>query len=98
MPTNREKQVIFAIAPGSDMADGIPVLTFLIPEAGWDYMRNGMSHDFDLTNVGLPLKIVIGRTKNHATGMALLEPFLRRSKNLIDAREVDVGFRDKTKQ
>lgn len=98
MPTAREKQCLFVFKPADKTADGIPILAFLLPEAAWDYMRNGLGHAFDLTNIGIPLKVVIGRTKDHKTGMAELRKAGLLAEETVDARDVDVDFKERTKQ
>jgi hypothetical protein len=97
--SNREEKVIFAFAPGGDSPDGVPTLTFIMPEEAWHYMRTGMGHEFDLTMVGIPLRVAIGRTKNHASGIKLLEQMnggpMAKAKNVMDA---DLSFGQKPKQ
>ena len=99
--TDRESKVLFAMSPAHTQPDGVPVLVFVMPNKAWEYMKDGLGHDFDLTNVGIPLKILIGRCKDHADGMARLEQFnggeLKRS-GFKDVRDVDVSFGDKPKQ
>jgi hypothetical protein len=89
---NRDEQVIFAFTPANATPDEIPVLAFIIPNDAWAYMANGRSHDFDLGRVGLPLKIIIGRTKTHATGMKLLEKANQIGKETKDVSSTDLSF------
>jgi hypothetical protein len=97
--TDRETKTLFAIVPASGATDGIPVLTFLIPTKGWDYMYGGMSHDFDLTNIGIPLKVIIGRCEDHADGMAMLgQANGGDMKKFKDIRDADVSFEPKKPQ
>jgi hypothetical protein len=65
---------LFAYTPAENNPDGsgTPMLCFLMPEAAWDYMRGGMCHEFNLTNVGIPIQVVIGRCKDYAHGKQLL--------------------------
>jgi hypothetical protein len=96
---DREQQVIFAFVPQSKAADGIPTLTFMMPEASWHYMRNGLGHEFDLTNVGIPLRVIIGRSANHASGMAQLEKANGGTmKKFTEVRDADLKFGQKPKQ
>lgn len=97
--TTRDEKVIFAFTPGCDEPDGIPSLAFIMPEAAWTYMRNGLGHEFDLTNVGIPLRVVIGRTETHETGMKLLEQAnTMKAAEYKDARYVDMHFGKKPDQ
>lgn len=86
-PGSREHKVAFGIGSGS--ADGVPVLVMLISQAAWDYMQGGLGHDFDLTNVGLPLKLVLGRTESYDTGLAELRAM---HPNAKDATAVDMSI------
>jgi hypothetical protein len=72
MPKDPEQQVLFAFVPADKSADGVPLIAFLMPEPSWGYMAEGLAHEFDLTNVGLPLRIVIGRTPTREAGLDLL--------------------------
>jgi hypothetical protein len=94
MMARKPEQCLFAFKPAENQPDGIPILMFLMPEAAWDYMHDGMSHEFDLTRVGIPIKVVIGRTKDQETGMALLQV----TNETIDARDADVSFQQDTKK
>lgn len=79
--------------------DGVPTLVFVMPEQSWQYMQNGLGHEFDLTNVGIPLRVVIGRTATHETGMADLERANGGSlKKARDVRHIDMHFGKKPDQ
>jgi hypothetical protein len=93
--TDREMQVVFAMAPGRADKDGIPVLTFLMPPKSWTYMAGGMGHEFDLTNVGIPLRVLIGRCASHADGMDMI---YRANADCKDARDVDMRLNKKPTQ
>jgi len=71
--TDTEQKVLFAFAPAESQPDGIPTLVFLMTQKARDYMINGLSHDFDLTKIGIPLKVIIGPCHDHASGLAQLE-------------------------
>lgn len=49
-------QVVFAISPRGD--DGTDVLLG-VPTAAWEYMQHGKTHTFDLTKLGLPIRIIM---------------------------------------
>jgi len=94
----RDEQVLFAFAKAVDEPDGVPALLFLIPQAAWDYMKDGRGHDFDLTNLGIPLKVLIARTATNESGMNELRAVGVVDSNTKDAREVDISFKERTKQ
>jgi hypothetical protein len=97
--SDRDKKVIFVFVPADAAEDGIPTLTFIMPEESWNYMRRGLGHEFDLTNVGIPLRVLIGRTRNHATGIAELEKANGGTmKRFKDVSGADLHFDQKPKQ
>lgn len=96
-PQNRDQQVIFAFSRAEDNKDGVPTLVFLMPQAAWDYAVNGLGHDFDLRKVGIDLKVIIGRTETHETGMAMLKTSGALREDTQDMRETSVAFKPKRK-
>ena len=51
----RPEQVVFAVSPregGMDVLLGVPT-------AAWEYMKDGKTHTFDLTKLGLPIRILM---------------------------------------
>lgn len=93
MPSERDKQVVFAMVPGHLSPDGIPFLTFLMSDAAWHYMKDGLGHDFDLVNVGVPLRVQIGRCRSHADGRRMIEEANKRVAEFKDISEIDLGFK-----
>lgn len=76
---------LFAYTPAGNTESGVPMLLFLLPEAGWAYMANGLGHEFDLTNLGIPLQVVIARCVDHADGRAMLQ-----KANVLTAATTDI--------
>ncbi len=58
----KEEQVIFTI--GADH-DGVPMVVLAVPEKAWEYMKDGKTHNFDLTKAGLNLRIMVFGGKDH---------------------------------
>ncbi len=89
---SKDEQCIFAL---SEPTNGVTTVLFLMPEGAWKYMQDGYGHEFDLTNVGLPVKVVIGRCKDHADGIKML----RVNNKTLDVRSLDMRlFKKETKQ
>lgn len=70
MAAVREEQIVFAVSPGN--GDGVPLVLLGIPKGAWEYMRDGKTHTFDLTGVGLPIKLVMFGGANHAEVMKVV--------------------------
>lgn len=49
-------QVVFLAA---EQADGKPLVVLGISKDAWEYMKDGKTHSFDLTNAGIPLQLVM---------------------------------------
>lgn len=65
-----EQQVVFCAAKGAYDQD---VVILGIPKGAWDYMKNGHTHTFDLTKVGIKLQIVLFGGADHSACMKLIE-------------------------
>jgi hypothetical protein len=61
MPKNPEEKILFALSP-SDVG---PILTLGIPKGAWDYMKDGRTHTFDLTSIGVPIKLMLFGAESH---------------------------------
>lgn len=57
MQQDKEQKV--AVGLGEALPGGVPVLLLGIPAGAWEYMQDSKTHTFDLTKVGLPLKLVM---------------------------------------
>jgi hypothetical protein len=95
MSAKPEEKVIFSLAPASD--GGPPVLLLLMTEASWNYMRNGMSHEFDLTKIGIPVRLTLTGTKSHASAMDMIHK-ISAAIDIKDLRDVDLAFDQKPQQ
>jgi hypothetical protein len=93
-----DQKTLFAFVPGKDTEDGIPFLVFMVPEAAWDYMEDGHAHDFDLTKVGIPLKVTIGRCRDHAHARQIIAVANAEKAGFQDVTDADLSFTPQTKQ
>lgn len=50
----------------------MPLLILGIPTQAWDYMKDGKTHHFDLTKIGLPVKLMLFGAENHDAAMKVL--------------------------
>jgi hypothetical protein len=70
-----EDKIVFALSPAGD-GDGAPMLLLGIPAGAWEHMKDGKTHTFDLTNIGIPLKLVLYGAANHTAAMQMIEAHL----------------------
>lgn len=51
-----EEKVIFAVAPRGECDCDV---LLGVSAAAWEYMKDGKTHTFDLTKLGLPIRIIM---------------------------------------
>lgn len=66
-----EHKIVFGVS-GPD-ARGTVTLLVGVPEAAWDYMKDGKTHHFDLTRTGLPIQLMLYGAKDHDAAMKVME-------------------------
>lgn len=67
-PVDKQK-VVFALGQNPN---GAYQVVLLMPPEAWDYMATGLAHEFDLTKMGVPIQIIIGRCATQDEGKAML--------------------------
>jgi hypothetical protein len=96
MPTNQDKRVLFAFTPANQAPDKVPTLMFVMPEAAWDHIArgilHGVSHDFDLTVLGIPLRVFISRCKTRKSGLEDLRKLGIIDAETKDVQSIDIGM------
>lgn len=89
---NIEEKCVFAISPRGQ-GDGVPLLIIGIPAGGWDYMKDGKTHNFDLTKIGVPIKMVLFGAENHDAAMKVLsDGCAERGEAYLDERQADFSI------
>lgn len=68
---DREQKVVFATGESDD--GGAPLLLLGVPELAWEYMRDGMTSTFDLTKVGLGIRLIIFGGDSHESVMQIMK-------------------------
>jgi hypothetical protein len=85
----KEEQVVFGIGP---TPDGTAIF-FGMTDASWAYMHGGLTHGFDLKKLGLPIKIVIFRGKDHdAVNKTITEVMHAQGVPVLDERRKDFSI------
>lgn len=93
---NIEEKMVFGVSP-EGQGDGVPLVLLGIPAGAWEYMREGKTHTFDLTKVGLPIKIMLYGAADHAAAMKLIEGHLTdKGMPYVDARREDFSIKPKS--
>lgn len=95
MPENIEQKITFAICR-EGQGDGCPVLLLGIPRAAWVYMKEGKTHHFDLSSIGIPLKLMLFGAKDHDGAMATMQQAIAASgQAYLDERQRDFSIKPK---
>lgn len=94
--TKLEEKMVFGVSP-EGQGDGVPLILLGIPAGAWEYMREGKTHTFDLTKIGLPIKIMLYGAADHAAAMKLIEGHLSdKGMPYVDARREDFSIKPKS--
>lgn len=91
MAQDKEQKMAFAV----QMTDDVPLMTIGVPQAAWDYMKDGKTHTFDLTPMGVPLKLMIFGGESHdAVTKTLFEAASKAGIVVNDMRRTDFSIKD----
>lgn len=91
--TDIENKMVFAVSPEGN-GDGVPMLLLGIPAGAWEYMKDGKTHQFDLTKIGLPVRIMLYGAPDHSAAMKMVEGHLSdRGLPYLDARREDFSIK-----
>lgn len=69
-----EEKMVFAVSKIGDE----PSLLLGIPQAAWEYMKDGKTHHFDLTKAGIPLKLLVFGCEKRGDAVTIIEEHNRR--------------------
>lgn len=95
MARNIEEKMVFGVSY-EGQGDGIPLVVLGCTNGAWDYMRDGKTHNFDLTSLGIPIKVMVFGAPDHTTAMKTLEAGAKTGgSSLIDARNKDFSIKPK---
>lgn len=80
LPPKTQNQVVFATNPERTL------LTLGVPEAAWEYMKDGKTHNFDLRRVGFPVGIMMFGGPSRAAILDQLSPVMQGKRVLYDMK------------
>jgi hypothetical protein len=79
-PIYRNNKIVFAVAP-EGTGDGLgPMLLVGISKDAFEYMKDGKTHDFDLSSIGVPIKMVLFGASTFEEARATVERMAAMSK------------------
>ena len=91
-----DQKIAFALSPDGQ-GDGIPILMLGISQKAWEYMKDGKTHTFDLTSIGVPIKLVLFGASSRAAVVKLLEEACAASgSGVLHMPRVDFSIKPKT--
>lgn len=99
--SDKEKKI--AVAMCDPLPGDVPTVLLGIPAGAWEFMQDGKTHTFDLTQVGIPVKILmfgaadrdgVMKLMNQAAVMATGSPM----ENDPNKADRDLGIKDPTVQ
>lgn len=88
---NRPEQCVFGLGA---QEDGSPLAIIGVPEAAWQYMRDGKTHSFDLRALGFPVQIILFGAKDHRQALDLIgQGAEARGTPIADLRDQDFSVK-----
>jgi len=88
-----EQKMVFGVSP-SGTGDGVPLLMLGVPAGAWEHMKDGKTHSFDLTSIGLPIKILVYGAKDHDAATAVITGHMKqRGEACLDQRRADFSIK-----
>jgi hypothetical protein len=95
MAGNIEEKIVFGLSP-SPGGDGV-MLLLGVPKGAWEYMKDGKTHHFDLSSVGVPIKLIMYGAETHDAAIKVIEEH-NRSQGIahLDERRRDFSIKDKS--
>ena len=91
MSRNIEEKMVFGLSTDDK---GTPSVLLGIPKGAWEYMKDGMTHTFDLSSVGVNVKLMLFGAENHDAAMKLLtDSFHAAGKPVLDERLKDFSIK-----
>lgn len=95
MSQNKKESMVFMVA---DEVDGTKVITLGVSKEAWEYMKDGKTHTFDFSNIGLPIKLIIFGAEDNASAVMTLQEAAKAGGIAIkDMRGQDFSIKDPTK-
>ena len=96
MAQDIESKIVFGVAPEGN-GDGVTTVLLGIPAGAWEHMKDGKTHNFDLTKIGLPIRILLYGAENHTAAMKMVEGHISdRGLSYLDQRREDFSIKPKS--
>lgn len=103
MKPDKNRKVVLAKAEA--LPGDVPTILMGVPADAWDHMKNVKTHTFDLTKVGIPVKILMFGGADYASVIDLMDVVARTATGSpMEGRETalgdlpDLGIDEPTKQ
>lgn len=86
---NPDEKAVFGVSP----TPGGAMVVIGIPAAAWEYMKDGKTHTFDLTKIGLPIKLMLFGAKDRAEAVRIIEqPMQEQGLPVLHDRKTDFSL------
>lgn len=90
-----DEKVVFGVAPNAT-GDGAPLVLLGIPALAWENLKGGKCSTFDLTRIGIPVKLMVYGAENHDAAMKVITDYNKaHSLATLDLRREDFGLKPK---
>lgn len=93
--SQRKEKVAFGLSIDES---GVPCVLMGISSDAWEYMKDGKTHTFDLTKVGVKVRIMMFGCESHEAALdQMTKGFHAAGKPVLDERNRDFSIPEKGK-
>lgn len=90
MAKNIDEKIVFSLA-NTEVGQ---LLILGVPKAAWEYMSDGKTHNFDLTAIGFPVKLMLFGADSHDAAIKVMEKAAADAGvALLDGRQKDFDIK-----
>lgn len=91
---NPNNRIVFGVSM-EGQGDDVPLVILGIPGGAWHYMRDGKTHTFGLTSIGVPVKLMLFGAVSYADALDTLKKWNESLCVLtVDMRDRDFSIYD----
>lgn len=88
-----EEKMVFALIPDA-LGDGTALVMLGVPAGAWEHMKDGKTHTFDLTRVGVPVRLMLYGAADHDAAVKLIQDAMKESGlSYLDQRREDFSIK-----
>ena len=73
MAKDINEKLVFGVAQSPEHLGPGVTLMLGVPAKAWEYMKDGKTHNLDLSSIGLPIQVILFGADDHDAAMRVIE-------------------------